>query len=220
MARLRQVPRADVTDEFTLRVYDTIFGPDRDPVAQPGTSTGSPGDWYTVFALVPDVMRHAISGFTVYRSPDRRLEPALRTLSQARAGWLRGSRFAFSQHSKWCRTVGMHEDKVAAIPSWETSPAFDERERVVLAYTDALVDHDGRVPDALFARLQAHLSDEEILELTYIAGMVGMHAAIVRALRLEFDDRDDPVVEVPGSSAHLASELPVGLGDPAPGAGS
>jgi alkylhydroperoxidase family enzyme len=166
-----------------------------------------------VFALVPDVMQHAVSGFTVYRSPDRRLDPTLRTMSQARAGWLRGSRFAFSQHSKWCRTVGVDEDKVAAIPSWPTSPAFDDRERAVLAYTDALVDDNGRVPDALFAQLQAHLSDEEILELTYVAGMVGMHAAIVRALRLEFDDRDDPVMEVPGSSSELESELPVGLGE-------
>lgn len=38
----------------------------------------------------------------------------------------------------------------------------------MLAYTDALVGADGRVPDGVFAALRAHLSDEEILELTYI----------------------------------------------------
>jgi hypothetical protein len=31
--------------------------------------------------------------------------------------------------------------------------------------------------------------------LTYIIAMYEMHATIARALRLEMDDRDDPVVE-------------------------
>ena len=33
------------------------------------------------------------------------------------------------------------------------------------------------------------------IELTYIACMYEMHATISRALRLEMDDRDEPVVE-------------------------
>ncbi len=33
--------------------HATPFG-DRDPVAEPGTATGTPGDWWPVFALVPD----------------------------------------------------------------------------------------------------------------------------------------------------------------------
>ena len=34
-------------------MYDFLFGPDRDPVAEPGTASGTPGDWWTVFALCP-----------------------------------------------------------------------------------------------------------------------------------------------------------------------
>ena len=52
------------------------------------------------------------------------------------------------------------------------------------------------MPDAVFAKLQGFLSDEEILELSFITGMYAMHAMISRALRLEYDDRDDPVVEI------------------------
>ena len=44
-------------------MYDFHFGA-RDPVAEPGTATGTPGDWWSVFALVPDVMKHAVEGFT------------------------------------------------------------------------------------------------------------------------------------------------------------
>jgi hypothetical protein len=46
------VPRSQA-DASVLPVYDLLFG-DRDPVAQPGTATGTPGDWWTVFALDPN----------------------------------------------------------------------------------------------------------------------------------------------------------------------
>ncbi len=68
----------------------------------------------------------------------------------------------------------------------------------MLAYTDCLVLEHGRVSDDLFASLRERLSDEEILELTYITTLYFQHAVMSRALRTEFDDRDDPVIEVPG----------------------
>ena len=62
----------------------------------------------------------------------------------------------------------------------------------------------GRVTDALFAALQRHLTDEQILELTYVTMLYEMHAVMSRALRTEFDDRDDPIAEVPGAADSLA----------------
>ena len=55
----------------------------------------------------------------------------------------------------------------------------------------------GRVSDALFKQLQTHLSDAAILEFTYVTCMYDMHAVMSKALRLEFDDVDEPIVEVP-----------------------
>ena len=178
-------------------MYDLLFG-DRDPVAQPGTATGTPGDWWTVFALVPDVFAHAVQGFALYRNPTRRLDPRLRELGQTRVGWARASQFVYSQHCKSCREVGIEEEKIEAIPHWQTADCFSPIERALLAYTDALVYDGGRVADGLFAALRASLSDEEILEFTYITAMYDMHAVMSRALRTEFDDRDDPIVEVDG----------------------
>jgi alkylhydroperoxidase family enzyme len=172
-----------------------LFGA-RDPVEEPGTETGTPGDWWTVFALVPDVFDHAVAGFRVYRSAKRQLDPRLRELGQARAGFARGSQFVFSQHCKAAREVGLSEQQIAAIPAWSTADCFSPLERAALAYTDALVLDGGRVPDGLFAVLQAHLSDEAILELTYITCLYEMHATMCRALRLEYDDVDERVVEI------------------------
>lgn len=187
-------------------MYERLFE-GRDPVAEPGTATGSPGNWWTVFALVPDVMKHAVQGFGLYSDPARILDPVLRELGQTRAGWTRGSQFVYSQHCKSLRAMEVSEDKIAAIPHWNVSTYFSPVERAVLAYTDALVYDGGRVPDELFFELQRHLSDEEILELTYITALYEMHAVMSRALKLEFDNRPEPIVEVAGPADTLARDV-------------
>jgi alkylhydroperoxidase family enzyme len=198
MPRLRQVSRADAPPEV-VQIYDLVFGPGRDPVAEPGTDTGTPGNWWTVFALVPEALQHAVAGFAFYRSRRRTLDPKLRELGQTRAGYARGSQFVFSQHCKAARSVGLSDAQVEAIPSWSTADVFSPLERAVLAYTDELVLGGGRVADATFAQLRAGgLSDEAILELTYIVCLYEMHATMCRALRLEYDDAGERVVEVPG----------------------
>ncbi len=195
MPRLRQVSRADATPEV-LEMYDLLFG-DRDPVAKPGTATGTPGNWWTVFALVPDVFKHAVAGFALYRSKRRKLDPKLRELGQMRAGFARGSQFVFSQHCKAARSVGFTEDQISAIPAWSTSDAFSRVERAILAYTDELVLQGGRVQDGTFEALREFLSEEEILEFTYVTCTYELHATMCRALRLEYDDVDERIVEIP-----------------------
>lgn len=206
MPRLKQVARKDA-DPFAQKLYDVLFG-DRDPVEQPGTATGTPGNWWTVFALVPDAFRHTTEGFQFYRSKNRKIDPKLRELGQIRAGWARGSQFVFSQHCKACRDVGLSEEQIEAIPHWPVADCWSPVERAVLAYTDCLVLQGGRVPDGIFDVLKANLSDEEILELTYVTATYDMHATMSRALRLEYDDVDERIVEVPapdGSSDDVMS---------------
>jgi alkylhydroperoxidase family enzyme len=210
MPRLRPVPRAEAPPDIQT-VYDMLFG-GRDPVAEPGTATGTPGNWWTVFARVPDCFRHAVAGFAFYRSEDRRLDPQLRELGQARAGFLRESQFVFSQHCKAARSVGLSQAQIEALPSWSGSDAFSPGERAVLAYVDELVLQNGRVQDATFDRLRAHLGEEEILELTYITALYEMHAIMCRALRLEYDDVPERVVEIPAPEGGGVADFMAGVG--------
>lgn len=194
MPRLRQVRSEEVSNDLIRFFYDRLFGPGHDAVSAEGTATGSPGDWWTVFALDPAIFKHCVQGFNVYRNVA--LDPVLRELGQTRAGWARGSQFVYSQHCKQMRALGVPDDKIAAVACWEVAECFSELERAVLAYTDALVLGGGRVHDEVFNALKRHLPDEQILELTYTTCLYEMHATMAKALRLEFDDRDDPIVEV------------------------
>jgi alkylhydroperoxidase family enzyme len=199
MPRLKQAgPEAE--NPYANQIFKLLFG-DRDPITDPGTATGTPGNWWTVFNIVPDAFKHTTEGFQFYRSPERKLDPKLRELGQTRAGYAVGSQFVFSQHCKASRDVGLTEDQITAIPHWAVADCFSPIERAVLAYTDALVLERGRVPDGIFETLKANLSDEEILELTYVTCTYMMHAVMSRALRLEYDDRPDPIVEIAAPKA-------------------
>jgi len=205
MPRLSEVSRDDAND-YVRALYTAVFG-DRDPVAEPGTATGTPGNWWTVFALVPDAFKHTTEGFGFYRSENRKLDPILRELGQTRAGYAVGSRFVYSQHMKSARFAGLSDEQVGAIAHWQVADCFDAVQRAVLAYTDCLVLEHGRVPDGVFDVLKAHLSDEEILELTYITATYMMHAVMSRALKLEFDDVEEAVVETPAPEGTTADEM-------------
>ena len=195
MPRIREVGRADA-HPLAQQLYTLLFG-DRDPVEEPGTEAGTPGNWWTVTAAVPDMFDHIVAGFSFYRSDNRVLDPQLRELGQTRTGYVRGSQFVYSQHCKAARSVGLSEDKIDAIRNWSVGECYSPIERAVLAYTDCLVLEGGRVPDGVFDALRAELSDEAILELTYTVCTYDMHATMTKALRMEFDDVDDRVVEVP-----------------------
>lgn len=198
MGRLRTVPFDKVTDPVMSGVLNYVFG--EGATDDSPTLDGTPGDWWRTFALVPEIFRHCVAGFQVYRNPERFLRPELRELGQTRAGWLMESNFVYSQHVKSCRLIGIPEEKIQAISSWEVSDLFGADERAVLAYTDELVGANGRVSDGVFAALKEHLSDEEILELTYITALYSMHGVMTRALRLEWDAEPERLQEMPGEA--------------------
>lgn len=199
MSRLRQVPKAEASPEVRA-IYQEFFG-ERDPVAEPGTATGTPGDYWTTFALVPDLMVQARDCLLGMLGPGRQLDPQLRELAILRTGIVGDSRFEYSQHMKVARTVNIPEAKLAAIKGWTTSGLFSPVERAVMAATDELLSRN-LVEDATFAELQRHLSDPQILELFYAIGLWRMHGLITRALHLEYDtDTTERMQEVPAPPA-------------------
>lgn len=57
MPRLKQMPLSGIHEEGK-KYYEAIFE-GRDPVEEPGTRSGSIGNWWTTIALRPYVFDHA-----------------------------------------------------------------------------------------------------------------------------------------------------------------
>lgn len=197
MPRLPLVSRAETADPLVLFMYDRKF-PNRDPAVDPGvTASGAPGNYEAVLAHSPDVLEHSVRGFYLKQTKARKLPLKFMELAITRIGWACGCRWMFSEHSKILRGLGYAEDALAAVPNWAIFVGFDAAERAVLAYADCIALDHGRTPDGLFAELQDHFDAEQLIELTYIASMFMMNAGMIRALRLEHDDYDERVREMP-----------------------
>ena len=199
MGRLKQVTLSEASPEIK-ELYKQFFG-DRDPVKNPGTATGTPGDYWTTFALVPDLLFQARNSLMALMQPGRKLPARLRELAILRTGIVGDSRFEYSQHLKVARMVGVTDDKLAAIKGWTLSDKFTPAERAVMQVTDEIVGRN-LVEDESFAVLKEHLDDAQIMELFYVIGLWRMHGMIVRALHLEYDnDTTARMKEIPAPPA-------------------
>ena len=80
--------------------------------------------------------------------------------------------------------LGVSDEKLDAVLNWESSGLFDERERVALAYADAMTFTDREVDDDLFAIVCRHFTDDEIVELTMVIAWENSSSTFNRALRI------------------------------------
>ena len=81
--------------------------------------------------------------------------------------------------------LGVSDEKILSIDDYETSDLYDNRERSVLAYADAISLSDRDVDDDLFRELRQSFSDDEIVELTAIIAWKNSSSKFNRALRIE-----------------------------------
>ena len=80
--------------------------------------------------------------------------------------------------------LGISDEKLLALAEAESSPLFHERERAALTYAEAMTFTDQDVDDALFARLQASFTDDELVELTAVIAWENASSRFNRALRV------------------------------------
>jgi 4-carboxymuconolactone decarboxylase len=105
-----------------------------------------------------------------------------------RAAQLARGTYELQQHKPMLLAEGFSPAKLEALAGWRDSPLFDGKERALLAYVDEMADH-GNVADATFERLGEFFTPQEILELSFAAGIYYGTALIMNALRIELEPK-------------------------------
>jgi alkylhydroperoxidase family enzyme len=80
--------------------------------------------------------------------------------------------------------IGLSDEKLLGLTDWEASALFNEVERLVLEYADAMTITGRDVSDELFGRLRAQFDDDAIVELTEIVAWENASSKFNRALRI------------------------------------
>lgn len=94
-------------------------------------------------------------------------------LADLRASQINGCAFCVDMHVKEAKIHGERELRLYHVPIWRESPLFTPKERAVLEWTEAVTRlGDEGVPDAVYERVRAQLSEQEISDLTFALAVI------------------------------------------------
>jgi AhpD family alkylhydroperoxidase len=94
------------------------------------------------------------------------LDKGLYELIKLRASQINGCSFCIDMHAKDLLDQGEDLDRILQLPVWREVPFFSDKERAVLAFTEAVTNiSQGGVPDDIYAKVKEHFNEREIVEL-------------------------------------------------------
>ncbi len=96
------------------------------------------------------------------------LDEKLGDLIKIRASQINGCAYCIDMHTIDARAHGETEQRIYALNAWREGPFFNDRERAVLEFTEAVTRvADTHVPDYVFDQVRKYFSEAETVNLTW-----------------------------------------------------
>lgn len=95
------------------------------------------------------------------------IEKKLLNLIYMRASQINGCAWCLDMHSKDAKEAGENEQRLYLLPVWREVPAYTERERAALEWTEAItLVSETHVPEEVYKIVRGQFSEEELVNLT------------------------------------------------------
>ena len=121
----------------------------------------------------PDTIKAFIALETQIQSSG--LEQSLIELVKTRASQINGCAYCINMHTQDARKRGETEQRLYLLDAWREAPAYTDRERAALAWTEAVtLVSQTHVPDDVYEETKKHFSEQELVDLTLAVGMINM----------------------------------------------
>ena len=102
------------------------------------------------------------------------LDQRLKNLVEIKATQMIGCEYCVDLGSQICRNSGLSDDELLAVPRYQSSELFTEREKAALDYAVGVMRTPVEVSDELFARVRRHFTDQQLVELTALLTVVNL----------------------------------------------
>lgn len=130
----------------------------------------------------PDTVKALIALETQIQSSG--LEQSLIELVKTRASQINGCAYCINMHTQDARKRGETEQRLYLLNAWREAPAYTDRERAALAWTEAVtLISDTHAPDDLYNEVRAHFSDAETVNLTMLIATINAWNRLAIAFR-------------------------------------
>ncbi len=116
-----------------------------------------------------------------------KIDPRLREIAILRTAKDCHSVYEWTQHVPAAKHVGVSNEQIASIESWQNAKCFTELERLVLQFTDE-VNANVKASRPTLEAIKQHLSAGEIIELLIIIGHWRQTASVLETTEVELED--------------------------------
>ena len=169
MARIQGVPMSQAgpmvkaTYRFGPKMMKKMTG--RDP------ERGSGIEPMEIWAYQPKMLR-GLGWFNNAVRKDKSVDERIKNLVEIKGAQMIGCEYCVDLGSQICRNSGFSDDELLAMVNYRDSDLFNDREKVALDYTVAMMRTPVEVTDELFARMKEHFTDEQIVGITALVSLV------------------------------------------------
>jgi AhpD family alkylhydroperoxidase len=110
------------------------------------------------------------------------LSATIRVLAELRVSQINKCAYCCDLHTKEAQKLGVQDEKLDCLPSWDTSDFFTGEEKVVLRWVESVTRLDENLQE-LRERLSEIYSERQIVDLTACIGIMNALNRIVISLR-------------------------------------
>ena len=171
MARIEGVSKSQAGPVVKL-IYR--FGPrmmrkmtGRDP------QNGSGLEPMEIWAYQPKMLM-AMGKFNQAIRKGKLVDERVRNLVELKGAQMIGCEYCVDLGSQICRKSGFSDAELLAIPRYQSSDLFTDREKTALDYTVAFMRTPVEVTDELFARMRVYFSERQMVEITALLALVNL----------------------------------------------
>ena len=150
---------------------------------------GKPGNIQKALAHRPDMLKNFLP---FYASVGRSLDRKLYELIYIRISMLNHCNYCLQHHLAASKRVGLSPDDWAALKKADYG-RFTEKEQTALRYAEKVTKASHEINDADFATLKKHFSDEEIVDLQMLCGLVNLTNRVTDPLGLEVEFAEEKI---------------------------
>lgn len=113
------------------------------------------------------------------------ISPELRSLVMVRVSQINDCAFCLDLNSAFYLANSKHvngSDKLNDLQNWQDSSDYSDLEKLCLLYAESMTITGNKVTDELTKRLQQHLSDDDIVELTAVVAYQNLSSKFNNAI--------------------------------------
>ena len=153
------------------------------------TFKGKPGNFQKLLAHRPEVLKTFLP---FYASVGRSLERRLYEIVYVRVSMINACNYCMQHHLAGSKRVGVTPAEWQALKSGDYGK-FSPKEQAALKFAEKITRESRNVGDADFAALKEHFSEDQIVDLNMLVGLINLTNRVTDPLGAEVEFPEEKV---------------------------